>query len=133
MFRSAAPRSLLRSLTTAGPVTTASPFRAQQLLRSQLCTVSRVSPLAPTRPLAAKTLALVRYQSGTPRDRKPMDEINAQHESEVAKEKLEVNPDAVSTTSSIHPFNSEIGQASKPKKKDDDDTEMLGGVKSDLV
>jgi len=132
MFRSGASRALLRSLTTS---TSSSAFRSQQQhqLRSQLCTLSRTSPLSPTKPLGSKTLALVRYASRTG-DRSAMDEINAQHETAVAKEKLEAHPESVSSTSSMHPLNSELGGIERTgKKEEDEDTDMFAGVRGDLV
>jgi len=127
MFRSGASRSILRSVTTASPAS-----RTQHLLRSQLCTGSGSSPRLPTKPLAVKSLGLVRHVSATG-DRKPIDEINERHEREVGKEQLEVNPQAVSTTSSTHPINSEVGARPGKKSEDEDQTEMLGGIKHDLV
>lgn len=76
--------------------------------------------------MASKTLALVRYQSG---DRKNVNSINQQHETEVGKEKLEAHPELVSAASSVHAINSEIGR-SDPKEED---TDMLAGIRHDLV
>lgn len=129
MLRSTATRSLLRSLAsnpaTLSP-TSAAPIRQQ--LRSQLCTLSSATRPQALKPFTPKTLALVRWQSA---DRKAgMDEINKAQEAELQKQKLEAHPELVSSTSSTHPINSEIGTEAASRE---DQTEMMSGVKADLV
>lgn len=129
MLRSTATRSLLRSLA-ANPTTTA-PIRQQ--FRSQLCTLSARSQ-AISRPFAPKTLALTRWASTTAKgDQQPVDAINERSEAEFAKQKLEVHPELVSSTSSTHALRSEVGAAPGERGQAEDDTEMMGGVKGDLV
>jgi hypothetical protein len=126
MLRSAATRALLRSMA-ANPAAT-SPVR--QHFRSQLCSVSRASPLAPTKPLASKTLALVRHQSTG--DRKPIDNIDKKAEAEIAQKEIKPHPELVSSTSTTHSaINSELDQARRGHHEDE--TEMLAGVKGDIV
>lgn len=133
MLRSAATRTVFRSLHAS----TAQAVRSNPQFRSQLSTVasnaSRPSTAAKT--FAPKTLSLVRWQaSGTGKggDRKMVDEINKAEETETQKEKLAANPELVSTTSSSRMVNTELGVEEQPKK-DEDDHEMMSGVKADLV
>jgi len=56
------------------------------------------------------------------------DHIDRKHEAEVEAEKLELHPEDVSTTSSVHLAFHEKG-VEEPEKEED----MLAGVKSDLV
>jgi hypothetical protein len=51
-------------------------------------------------------------------------------EDKYAHEKLKATPETVSMTSSIHPISGEIGTPSPEKDKD---TDMVAGVKSDVV
>lgn len=136
MLRSGASRSIFRSLNAAtNPALRATSSPIRQQLRSQLCTVShRPQPLSNAKPLAFQTVSLVRRQSGHG-DRKPVDEINAQMETELGKEHLESHPETVSASSSTHPLMSEIGAGPSTTKKggSEDETEMLGGIKTDLV
>lgn len=125
MFRNGATRSLLRTLNAQPTLrTTQSAFRPQ--LRSQLCTLSSRRPqaLAVGKPLA---LQLMRAQASSTRG--PMDTIDRKHEQSIAKQKLEIDPEHVSSTSSIHPVLGEV----KSEETGERETEMLAGVKSDLV
>ena len=58
----------------------------------------------------------------------PIDKIDKKHEEEVEREKLEVHPDEVSATSSVHEVFHEKGVPDEEK-----DIDMLAGIKSDLV
>ena len=58
----------------------------------------------------------------------PLDKIDKKHEEEVEREKLEVHPDEVSATSSVHEVFHEKGVPDEEK-----DIDMLAGIKSDLV
>lgn len=127
-FRYAATRSL-RSLTTSPTISTNAPLRQQ--LRSRLCTLSRQQGLSLIKPAAPKTTALVRWASTAGKG--SFDAIDKHHEAEVAKEKLEAHPELVSSTSSTHPINSEVGAAPGQRGQQDDDQEMSGGIMSDLV
>lgn len=122
MLRSPAVRGLLRSLptTTTQQAFKVSPLRQQ--LRSQLCT-------RPTLRNAPRSVALVRFATTGTGDRRPMDEINSREETELGKQRLEAHPELVSATSSTHAINSELGQP----PKEEAETEMLGGIKQDLV
>lgn len=119
MLRSAAPaRSLLRSLNAARTPTTSSAFQRQ--FASQVCTMSkRPSALAFAKPLAIQLRMATK--SALPR-------IDNETEAEYAKRTLPAEPDVVSTTSSTHPV---FGEVATPEEEKD--TEMLAGVKSDLV
>lgn len=124
MFRNGATRSLLRSLNAQPTLrNTQSAFRPQ--LRSQLCTLSARRPqaLAVGKPLA---LQLLRAQSS---NAPGLDKIDQKHEQSIAQQKLEVDPAHVSSTSSIHPVLGEV----KSEESGERETEMLAGVKSDLV
>lgn len=56
-----------------------------------------------------------------------MDTINKAEEEALAKKKLPVEPEAVSTASSVHPV---FGEVTGEEKKDD--TDMMAGVRSDM-
>ena len=58
----------------------------------------------------------------------PFDKIDKKHEEVVEHEKLEVNPEEVSATSSVHQVFHEKGVEEEPRDED-----MLAGVKADLV
>lgn len=57
-----------------------------------------------------------------------VDKINLKEEAKAAVKKIAATPDLVSSSSSVHALRSELGQKSDPH-----DSEMLGGIKSDLV
>lgn len=61
-----------------------------------------------------------------------MDSINKKHEEEIARQKLEQHPELVSADSSTHPLFGEVGSTSEKSEKEDD-TDMMAGVKADLV
>lgn len=126
MLRSAATRSLLRSIAT-----TPAPIRQQ--FRSQLCTLSARSHVQNFTP---KTLALARWASTSrgSQERKVVGEIDPHAESEAAKETLHAHPELVSATSSTHGLMSEVGAgAGERGHNEEPDTDMLVGVKADLV
>ena len=80
------------------------------------------SALVPHKPFST---SLQRYatQPGN-----PYDKIDTKHEEEVEHEKLEVHPDEVSESSTVHQVFHEKGVEEEPPEED-----MLAGVKSDLV
>lgn len=55
-----------------------------------------------------------------------MDTINEKIEEKISHKTLKVTPDTVSATSTVAPV-------FDPSKSDEDDTQMLAGIKSDLV
>jgi hypothetical protein len=127
-LRSAASRRL-RSLATA-PITSRS---AVVVPRSQFChlSTSRHATLGVVRPAVPKTLALVRFQST---ERKNVNEIDAKAEERAHAGRINPHPEYVSATSSTHAINSEVAASPGQRgQRDADETEMLGGVKSDLV
>ena len=64
--------------------------------------------------------------------RKPIDSVDADREERIQQKELKPTPELVSTTSTISaPGGLSSGSASK--SRDEDDTEMLSGIKSDLV
>lgn len=58
----------------------------------------------------------------------PYDKVDVKHEREIEHEKLEQNPEEVSTSSSVHQNFHEKG-TEEPEKDED----MLAGVKADFV
>jgi hypothetical protein len=58
-----------------------------------------------------------------------VDKIDVKHEAEIAKHKLEADPKLVSSQSTTHPVLGEVGGVPEVEH----DTEMLAGVKHDLV
>ncbi|GAB7347667.1 hypothetical protein MBLNU459_g4531t1 [Dothideomycetes sp. NU459] len=119
MLRTGAPRSAFRALNAfaAAPSRT-SPNATRFALR--LSTLSRSRPQALSRPV---TLALARYAT------KPMDNIDVKHEAQLAKEKLQADPEHVSASSSVHPVFGEVGL----KEDQEKDADMMAGVKQDLA
>jgi len=130
MLRNPASRAVFRSFTNAGakparPTINGALQRPQ--LTSQLCTLSARSPqrigVALNRPVITPFLR----QASTAQP-PHFDKPNTNAEDKIAHQKLEAHPELVSSTSSIHPLNSEIG-VPEPEKEVD----MLAGMKSDLV
>lgn len=58
----------------------------------------------------------------------PFDQIDKKHEEAVENEKIEAHPEEVSSSSTVHQVFSEKGV-----EEEEEDTDMLAGVKSDLV
>ena len=121
-------RSNLRSLTTPSTRSTASLARRNGT-RSETC--RNLTPRTPvTLDLAIRkplSTSLQRYQTHTT-TASPFDHIDKKEEKAAAKEKLEVNPEDVSETSSVHELFHEKG-VEDPEREED----MLAGVKQDLV
>lgn len=121
-------RSKLRSLTNTSTRSAASLARPNG---------SRLEPcrtLTPQKPVTLHltvrkpfSTALQRYQTHTT-TASPYDHIDPKEEKAAAQEKLEVNPDDVSSTSTVHQVFHEKG-VEEPEKEED----MLAGVKQDLV
>ena len=128
MLRSGASRSILRSLNTASnPISkvTSAPIRRQ--FRSQLCSVSRRPQVVPlVKPLAPKTLALVRWQS---KDERPtVDQVDTKREEKIQQKKIEPTPELVSTTSTTIAPTGNSGRAAQ-----EDEPKMMAGINADLV
>jgi len=125
MLRTGFSRSAFRALSSASSVTRTSFNAGQNAPRytSKLCTMSKSRPMALRLP---SSMALTRSFA----DEKPagLASIDQKHEKEIAKEKLEVHPETVSTASSTHPVFGEVG-AEEPEK----DTDMMAGIRGDLV
>ena len=77
----------------------------------------------PSRPV---TLALQRYAST--KDVNPYDNIDEKSEAKVARSEIEPEPELVSTDSSVRHVFGEEGVEEQEK-----DTDMLAGVKQDMV
>lgn len=119
MFRTSAARSLVQGLNT----TTRAPATSL-ILRASLRTSAIPFKTSKTLSLALRQPvqnSLVRYQSTTS---KPYQEAEAAYQ----KQKLEANPGEVSSASSMHPINSEIGTDEGEK-----DVDMMAGIRSDFV
>lgn len=63
-------------------------------------------------------------------DRKNVNDIDSKTESSIAGHKLEARPDEVSAGSSVHPIMGEVGGG---RGHVEQDTDMMAGVRSDLV
>lgn len=130
MLRSGASRSILRSLNTASPPAfkiTSSPLRQQ--LRSQLCTISRRPQIAAiAKPLAPRALVGIRGASSGGRE--PVDKIDQKREEEIQKRKLRATPETVSQESTVMPMTGTPGDDAQVQE---DDPQMMAGIKSDLV
>ena len=130
MLRSGSAASLsrasLRYITSTGARTTRNVAYAsilpKQVSRSVDVQSRAILALVSHKPFST---SLQRYatQPGS-----PYDKIDIKHEEEVEHEKLEVHPDEVSESSSVHQVFHEKGVEEEPREED-----MLAGVKSDLV
>lgn len=118
MLRTGASRSAFRALNAFGTTSSRTSFKATQF-SSKLSTLGASRPQALAKPMV---LSLARYAT------KPMDNIDSKHEQQLAKEKLEADPNTVSTTSSTHPLFGEVGTEEQEK-----DADMMAGVRQDLV
>lgn len=132
MLRNPAIRTTLRSLQA--PPTKASlrlnsrtiaPFNAQ--FTSRLCTLSSKRPQVYAIALQKLNTTYLR-QSYADKKVEVVDHINAKAEDEAHKHRMAKDPEHVSSTSSIHPVFSEIGTPNP-----EPDTDMMAGVKADLV
>ena len=133
MLRSGAARSLSRSVSSS-----ASPHirttRSNAAFNTFITSHSRSSGLKSPVNLSLTvhkpvTTALQRYASTIPvGPGTPFDKIDKKGESEMAKAPIDPDPDAVSIDSSVRHVFSEEGVEDKEQ-----DTDMLAGVKADLV
>ena len=132
MIRSGAPRSITQSLTRFTQSAARKPF-APAVTRAQLTSSSRTLvgkwpsalAIAPHKPLA---VALQRYASTHPGPGTAFDHIDQKREGKIAKTEIPVDPEAVSTDSSVRHVFTEEG-VEEPERE----TDMLAGVKQDLV
>lgn len=117
MLRSGASRSALRSINTSAFKVAQTPFRQQFV--SQLCTAARrPQVLAAMKPLASVRMASTDNVVGN---------VNLKEEAKTAKEKLEAHPESVSVDSSTRHVASEL------TKESHDDTDMMAGIRADMV
>ena len=130
MIRNGAARSLSRCISrpTAFPVRNCFPKPAKitpSHSSARSASFSRRSTLALTshKPI---TFSLQRYATTTTGP--PFDHIDKKTEEEIAGEELEPRPEEVSTDSSVRHITREEGVEEQER-----DTDMLAGVKSDLV
>lgn len=113
---------------------------AGQQQRSQLCSLTRgQSPLLSKFAFAAaatttpKTLALVRWQSG---ERENVNKIDREAEKAAQQGRIKPHPELVSTESSSRGITTELGvgtAAEAAKKRGEDETDMMSGIRGDLV
>lgn len=125
MFRSAVSRTTLRRSLNASfqPTFRAvnTPIRSQ--FHSQLCAAAR----RPQALALAKPLLISRFAD----ERKPgsFDQIDTKHEQDIRGKTITPHPELVSSSSSVHPVNSEIGVEESGERE----TDMMAGVKADMV
>ncbi len=130
MLRSGAARSLRRSVFSSAN----GPVRATRSNATFITSSSRASGLRRPANLSLTvhkpvTTALQRYASTIPvGPGTPFDKIDKKAESKRANEPIDPDPDAVSIDSSVRHVFGEEGVEDKEK-----DTDMLAGVKADLV
>jgi len=130
MLRNPASRAILRSFANVGakparPMINGALQRPQ--LASQLCTLSSKRPQRIA--VALNRSVTATFQRHASSAQPPhFDKVNTKAEDKLAHQKLEAHPELVSSTSSIHPLNSEIGVQEQEKEVD-----MLAGMRSDLV
>jgi hypothetical protein len=124
-LRSSTWRSLIAPTTTPlRPITRVSaPQNGHNT--SKLCTWSSKRPQIHAIALQKlNSTAYIRQQT----TKGPVDKIDSKLEKKQGKEKLDSDPEHVTTTSSVHPVFSEIGVANP-----EPDADMGAGIKADLV
>ena len=126
MLRTTTTRPILKSLFKAS--TTRSSYNvATSSIKITIAARSLGSkrPQAITStPLRLGTTALLRYATAA---KPPVDKVDAEAERKTLEQQLQANPDNVSAGSSVRA----VFEASP--KKGDEDTDMLGGIKADVV
>lgn len=80
--------------------------------------------LAAMKPWSAATIRGAANSSGP-----PMDKIDKKAEQKIGEKALPVEPELVSTASSVHPVLGEVGM----KESGEREADMMAGVKSDIV
>ena len=119
-------RASLRYVSTTSARTTLNLAYASSLQKraSRLISAHKRAPIAlvPYKPFST---SLQRYST---HPGNPLDKIDKKHEEAVEKEELEVHPEEVSKTSSVHQVFHEKGV-----QEHQADEDMLAGVWSDLV
>jgi hypothetical protein len=130
MLRITATRSLLKGFVNV-PSIRSSYSVAVAASKSNVSSEIRVLSAKRPRTAAPTTfhsaaITLLRYATTA---RPPVDKIDREAERRNLEKKLEPQPDAVTGTSSVRLIFAE-GQA---KKADEDDTDILRGIKSDIV
>ena len=126
MMRTGAPRALLRPLTKT-------PTPSLRLVHNAaLRQTTAVLAKNTVVPRSVKPLALAAYRSNTALIRSyaavPGTTRNPQKEQVFLQGKLQPDPDAVTTMSSIHPVLGEVGEG-----QEEQDTDMMAGVRHDIV
>lgn len=114
MFRLAVTRSTARTVLACSRPT----FTPTQAFASQIWTAAK----RPQRLGVIRPSALNRLESNL------VDKINPKEEAKNAAKKLTPHPELVSSKSSVHSLQSEVGVKDPPRE-----TEMLAGIKQDLV
>lgn len=124
LFRptASASRAVLRSFNAASQ---RSHIVARPSTRSQLCTLTR----RPQAAAASKPLALQLLRARYADTRGPVDTTDKKREEKNQAKILEADPETVSASSSIHPV---FGEA-RVEQSGENETDMLAGVKSDMV
>lgn len=127
MIRSAVPRALLRQSTKAGPSSCIRPFhtsRAQFSSRAGFLVLEKETPTSLS--LYRRNLDLVRsYATGTAA---PGTFQRLDKEAKFAQEKLRVDPENVTSSSSTMSI---VGP--DKDQKDEEDVDMMAGVRHDIV
>ena len=119
-------RSSLRYVSSSTSRTTATLARVHDLRPHVSNKLSLQKPL--TLALALRKPLSTSLQRYATKPGTPYDHVDKKHEETVVHEKLEPNPEEVSTTSSVHQVFHEKGVEEEEKDED-----MLAGVKADLV
>ena len=132
MWRSGAAASLSRaSLRYASSITsrtTSKLARGSTLQRQAPRSLASGSQDRPSLALVSHKPLSTFIQRYSTHPSSPIDKIDKKHEEVVEHERLEVHPDQVSETSSVHEIFHEKGVPDEEK-----DVDMLAGIKSDLV
>ena len=131
MFRTTASRAVPRSLPSRNVAVSRNSV-ASKVLRASLKTSVRSESLS--RPLALALReplkrSVVRYQSGTAYQAANFVKgLSKEAEKGYGEEKIAPVPDQVSTESTIHPVQGEVGMPAEEQ-----DVDMMAGIRSDFV
>lgn len=127
MFRPSpsASRAVFRALNNAIPPSSSLSYSAfRPIGRAQLCTRARRPQLGWTGAQLSSSIVRARFAD----HRGPMDTIDRKREEAIQQQKMQPDPDGVTSTSSVHPILSEVHQHETVER----DTDMLAGAKADL-
>jgi len=126
MLRTITTRPILKGLFRASATRSSynvATFSMKNTIAARSMESKRPRAITPTY-LRLGTTPLLRYATAA---KPPYDKVDTEAEQKTLKQQLQANPDDVSTGSSVRA----VFEASP--KKEDEDADMLGGIKADVV